>query len=821
MKISEILLSHPCIRYDVEVKHFTARKSTAIEWVILETIKKASSMPHYAEMSVGQLFREILLFSDSNLIIRPCILQLQGIRALDAEDVSDETDLDTIPMKNLRLTDEGLKMQKDGLLPGAENDNRFSIVFLQHEDRLIEGTVAGIKENPNGVIIGDEDEEPPFPAGLIREYLEKKRSTRRNKRNAFSWLLETTTIHDITPISTKVCWIDQRKEVNVGPGMICSIDGVDDEQLVSDALDRIEVPEAKIFQEAPLIEVNDPDLEFKDIILPAELRKTVSESVFRDDIYIIRDSFAPNIDMTPQQTGKSNKRIKTIIIAGNTGFSYELVGKQSIFHISDSVLPEDAIFIGRSGSVHIGKVTVHTQQIQKDLPIAFIPSNETDELVTICIQIVEKHFMQTPEVLLLLCALDEESLVDEYIRRAVTEKQTISEKTEYIAAINKITSEAYGKRIVSADRLENILIDEEAIKRSCTDSKALITLLNEYRDVKMFQQNDDLFLSVLRKALPNIKPVESIREIWDIWSALASIKNSLVTRVYRDGLARPIYSEKTIHEFLNMLSDDSIFSEDREYTAIESSILDFKRIILATEPELLPEISVDEMRSEEQVREALLAHRDKISILYSNVCNWQDAEKRFNDNVGDCSLYDIPGSYFSKIRKYMHDLEDSISIFFNDKTKKYKQIYIIDTCALMHEPSVIDEFDDNKALLIIPQIVINELHGLKESQTEDEAYSAREVIRKINAYESYEWLDLQEESHPELLPADMDKQLPDHKILSIAIKYIVKQPTVITDDNNMRNSAKAMSINVMSLENFHKSKQFSKDDSKKNKKKKH
>lgn len=821
MKISEILLSYPCVRYDVEVTHFTARKSTAIEWIILETIKKVSSMPQYADITIGQLFREILLISDGNLLIRPTILQLQGIRALDAEDISDETDLDTIPMKNLKLTDEGLKMQKDGLLPGAENDNRFSIVFLQHEDRLIESAVSGIKETPNGIKIGEEDEEPPFPAGLIREYLEKKRSTKRNKKNTFSWLLETTTIHDITPVSSSVCWIDKRKEIHVGPGMICSIEGIDDEALCSDALNSIEVPEAKIFQEAPLIEVRDPDLEFKDIILPAELRRTISESIFNDELYIIRDSFTPNIDLTTQQTGRSNKRSKTIIIAGESGFSYELVGKQRIIHVPENILPEDAIFVGKSGSVHVGKVTVHTRQTQRDIPIAFIPSDEANELSTICIQIVERHFRQNPEALVLLYSLGEDNLIDEYIRRSIAEKKSISDKTDYISAINKITSEAYGKRIVSSDQLENILIDEESIKTLCTDSNSLVALLNEYRDIKMFQQNDDLFLSLLRKAIPNIRPVETIRQIWDIWATLASIKKSLITRIYRDGIARPLYSEKILHEFLEMLRNDSIFSEDREYTPIESTILDMKRIILSTEPLLEPELSVDTMRSEESVREAILNHRDKISDLYNGVCNWQDVEKRFADNISDINLYDIPGSYFSQIRKYMHDLEEAVSVFFNDKTKKYKQVFIIDTCALMHEPSVIEEFDDNKALLLVPQIVINELHGLKESQDDEEALTAREVIRKINAYESYEWLDLQEKSHPELLPGDMDKQLSDHKILSIAIKYIVKQPIVITDDNNMRNSAAAMSIKSMNLEGFHKSKQFSRNDSKKSKKKKH
>ncbi len=823
MKISEITVSAPCVCYEIEVTHFTARKSTAIEWVILEAIKKASTLPQYANMSVGQLFREILMISDSNLLVLPCILQLQGLRALDALDISDETDLDTIPMKNLKLTEEGMKMQKNGLLPGTENDDHFSIAFLPKENRLIDTSAVGIKEYPSGIIPDEKEAEYPFPSGLIRDYLESKRSGKLHKRNAFSWLLETTTIHDISPIKSDICWIDQRKQLNVGPGMKCTIEGIDDDELCATALDNIEIPETSVFQNAPHVDVYDPDLEFKSIILPAEFHKTVSEAIFRDEIYLIHDSFSPNPDPSSLQFEKNSKKSKTIIIAGNTGFSYELVGRQSIFHVPDTLVPKDAVYIGKGGSVHIGKITVCTKESKRDLPIAFIPADEADELSTVCFQLVENHFLQSPEVLLLLNALGYEQLIDEYITRAIVKNETISEKADYLSRINSLSSEAYGKRIASLDRLENILIDEESIKCSCTDSKALITLLHECRNVKLFQQNDDLFLSLLRKTLPNIKPVDSIYEIWNLWEVVSDIKKSLISRIYREGLAKPLYTEKIINEFLEMIKDDSVFSVGSEYTAIESTIFDMKRIVMATEPILQPEISIDKVRSEEIVLEAVLAHKEKISFIYDNIRTWQDLEKRFSDNIGNYLFYDIPGTYFNKILTYMHEVESSVSLFFNDKTKKYKQVFIIDTCALMNDPSVIEEFDDNKALLIIPQIVLNELDRLKESQDGGIAQSARDVIRKINAYATYEWLDLQEESHSELLPCDMDKQRPDNLILSIAIKYVVKQPIVITDDNNMRNSASAMSVKSMNLDGFHKSKQFTHDDfmKNKNKKKKH
>ena len=129
MKLKDITLSYPAIQYSINVSHFTSRHSTAIEWLILEVIQKAMENPHLEDVSIASVFEQIFLINDANLLIKPCILSLRDGGALIIENIYDEADLKEVPMRNLRLTEEGMRMQRDGLLPGKVSEDSLTITF--------------------------------------------------------------------------------------------------------------------------------------------------------------------------------------------------------------------------------------------------------------------------------------------------------------------------------------------------------------------------------------------------------------------------------------------------------------------------------------------------------------------------------------------------------------------------------------------------------------------------------------------------------------------------------------------------------------------
>lgn len=200
MIIREINLSYPCIKYEVSVSHFTARKSTAIEWVILESIRKASMMEKYLSVPVATLFSEIFTISDADLLIRPCLLSLQDMGALIVDGVDDETELSTVPMRNLRLTSTGEKMQRDGLLPGDTHDNKLEIYYDVTNDSISQLNIHNCKAESTGLIKDGSDDLSlvNFPYISVKALLEEKK--KEKKKGKLYWLMPTTTINDIQPV---------------------------------------------------------------------------------------------------------------------------------------------------------------------------------------------------------------------------------------------------------------------------------------------------------------------------------------------------------------------------------------------------------------------------------------------------------------------------------------------------------------------------------------------------------------------------------------------------------------------------------------------
>ena len=210
--------------------------------------------------------------------------------------------------------------------------------------------------------------------------------------------------------------------------------------------------------------------------------------------------------------------------------------------------------------------------------------------------------------------------------------------------------------------------------------------------------------------------------------------------------------------------------------------------------------------------------------LYENVRQWKKEEEEFINKVIDLDEILKTDNPFMNVKKNIDGLRNALATFFDDSFMKFNEVYIADTSILLNEPNLISWFDGKRTLLVIPMIVLDELDGLKNSEDEEIAKKAREIIRNISKYSNCDWLNIKESSYPELISKDLDKERNDNKILSIAIKYCTKKPILLTDDTNFGNIAIANNIETMNLESYLTIKQAekttNKDSKKKNKKKK-
>ena len=82
MNVGVLQVSYPLKNLEVLVNHFTSRKSTVIEWGILELVKDAQYNPKLLNTNLYDIFEEILKINDADLLIKPCLIGLQDLEAI-------------------------------------------------------------------------------------------------------------------------------------------------------------------------------------------------------------------------------------------------------------------------------------------------------------------------------------------------------------------------------------------------------------------------------------------------------------------------------------------------------------------------------------------------------------------------------------------------------------------------------------------------------------------------------------------------------------------------------------------------------------------
>ena len=818
MIISEIALSYPCVKYTVKVSHFTARKSTAIEWVILEAINKCSFLQQYAGIQIESFFSHIFTITDADLLIRPCLISLHDMGAISISGIDDDTELSTVPMSTLSLTKAGQEMQKQGLLPGTMAEDTFSIYYDIISNSLLEENNS-YKEFSNGLKVMDleNDEDVDFPMTIIKNWIIDKQ--KKKKKGSMNWLTPTTRIDDISPFNSQILWKNVLKKIDIGKNLVWKVVGNEDEKIDEISLIQTNFYCPENYEELPIAEITNPDEEIEKIVQLSEINELIKDFIMEDELFCVDEKYYINIQS--KQLNKK-KKIRIGIVFNSNKFLSEDGKGQIIFKIPNQELVKNCVYFNAQKSIQIGKFEVRAGRESKGIALAYVPKNTHIEITSLLLEIVEQYFDQDSSVLFILSEIGMKGMFGKYVERILNNLETLQEKVDMIENINSKSIKYYNQKMISAIDFEKLLVDDKYIINKCQTFLGVKEVLKEYSSINTLRQNEGLFQKILKLILQNIGFKENIRDIWEIWKEIEGIKKSYLLWINKNELYKKVYSNVSINKLFERFDDDSLF-EINEYTYVEQILLNMKRIYISVK-EILPEIDIKKTHSQEKISEIILKHRDKLKELYDEVRKWKDEEERITTRVLELDELLVCNSAFSNTHDLMNKILKALAIFFDDSFMKYNKVYIVDTCTLMKEPSLISWFDDNKALLVIPMVVLDELDGLKSDEDEEKSYNAREVIRNIENYKSYEWLNRGEQSYPELIPKDLNKERNDSKILSIAIRYSAKQPVLLTEDKNLSNIADAIKIANMKLSSYQKMKSHeqlnTKKNSKKNKKKK-
>jgi rRNA-processing protein FCF1 len=808
----------------VSVTHFTPRNSTAIEWVILESVNLLQTKTKYQDVSIHRFFSDILQIADSNLLIKPCIIDLMDLGALEtSSEIYDSVDLAEVKMGELRLTDVGREMQMRGLLPGTEiqSDARFVYFLFDRSLSSVEKMYPTISQ---GVEIVDDDESPEnvdMPVQTIRSFLNDSQNVSR-----FSWMNANTEIRDIQDESdgddTQVKWQISSEIVNVSGDGVVSLQKYDSAFIVDKVIDYLAKNNSIDLQEGPFkekIAVKNIDEEYKKVVLPNAFMSTFRDEASRVPVFIVESSL---YDLGYfKKTEKSEVAPRIAIIYGdhafNCNYNFELKSLEIQIPFEMVASLRQVAYASRKSEFIIGNISLYSKNDKIPVTVALLPQKSIFDFESCCLAVVEKYAHENSDVLYILAGIDRMDLLVERIQFVLDESgKNLFERAKKMKDLSEKGLRYLGKRLFTLDAEKKLLLDKwepDAIQFS-----ELKALLEQLLSCETIAWSTGLFNMVVEKILSKTAAASSFENLLDLSKYVDSKKQ--VKEVFQSAhVLHKLGSDENIE--LLFKSFGKIPPQMSTLIGVEGGLISLQKAIADLKIEL-ERLGYNSDMSSTEKRFLILKNGDNLLALNVKVNGCKKARANLNEflrkrasiaktAIAGTDYFDKPDfALYQEAQSLVRDVIETITPYLGAQSANFDEIYIVDTCAVMAHPELMDSFKTNRAALIIPKTVLEELDRNKMKKEDEVDIKAQRAIKKIAecrdlTKQGKKWLFF-EEGNASLLPKEYnnaEKQPSgDDMILSVALKYKLKDPVIITNDINLSNKLYGEFIKQVSSDAF-------------------
>lgn len=789
MKLADVILSFPHVKYDVMVSHYAPRQATAVEWVILEAMQASTRDPNFKDAPFSAVFEDILSIKDAERLIKPVIFDLVGSGMILAEGLSDEAPLGKMSMSQFKLTEKGQKLRKDGILPARTMEDVVKVYYdvfgescKGSRERNLSAEATGIK-----VIEAESVDDIVFPSAAVRSYLESLRGSSNNRR-----LTKETQIQDLTASRAELSWKNIGRPFEIARNLTCYFNGMESPSLCAKALEQLDLPFAE--GHPSMVELG-PDVELNWFDNPERISSHVKELFTSSKVSVIR------ADYLDEMTGSIDKDVlrgKVLCIPFSRSFSARLEDGALLIEVQEGLFAEGTVSSFSKETLQIGNYELHAGDVMRCVTLLSSVSTKRGEIESICKEIATGHSGESLLAALPLFALGEKDLFQKVVLDALANRKGLSQKNAAIKDVNHAAKILFKSECISGEVTQAVLAEELArLFSGCTFDNIADKVAVIKRDFSW--ENDSRVLNeAVAIGLRSLPGPSSVAQIWALWTSLE--EQGIDVSSLDDDIVAPFYSEHCLNEIMSVFDSDDLYSL-QAFTVIERSILQLRRSCDSVST-LLSDADMYKPLTEEDARLLCMANKNALVQVYAELKSWQENQEILSGVGVDIEKVAYPDSPYARAAMSMKSVLAGISPFYDESLLRYAAVYVVDTCALMNSPTLVEAFEDSKALLIVPTLVLDELDGLKSSDDDEKALKARDAIRTIDNHRAFDWLNLRECGHPELLSDDCDKDRNDNKILSIAVRYIFKKPILITDDINLRNLAEANAIEAIGSAEF-------------------
>lgn len=800
----KIFFSKPYAKYKSIVTHFTSRKSTTIEWMILELIKRYSADNEYANISLKTIIENMLYVPDTDILVKPSIIELVKINAIEDKNnsIDENISLDRVSLSYLSLTQSGRELQERGLIPGKESEEEIIFIYdkLENDLKLEADNKIDLKKEHKGIELSN-DFDSIFDENRAREILEEKKD-----KGKFTWLQPTSEIKSIDKGEIEILWRDLSDEIDIGEnGKLELINYKDKEtfnKLLIENIDnlfkKLENIETKEFQ--PFDYCNFQNL--LNIFSAESIPDKIKSILNNRDFVIVNDNFKELINYETINTN-------LLLIYGKENFSIDIKDKKMIVNINENMPFDNCVALNKDKTnLCIADFEVYNDFGKKNIILGYSCryNNDFNNLEE---ELINKYIYYDARIILLCLFISKDNNI--FKNKVVEHFNNIKEIEDALNFLSSIINEA--KKIkLNDNEAKNILVNIISKNNKVNEIKD-IEKLKKYLNIlnnKKILDNDSLNKVYINIIKDNDIYAKNLEELESFYDTLKEYRipfkdiEAVIKNLYRNSFVDMIikYMNNTEYRY------EELSSTERQINSFANNIKNLSSSLQLKEKDLFKIISpsdlgkrVIEFYRNSNNKDAL--HSNNKDALLNNINNIDKIISEISSRLG------IKRESFKENKILSDTLQNIESIKpvvyqFNDKSvNNFNKIYVIDTNILMEEPKIFDYLNNN-SLMVIPNIVVEELDKLKSDKKDENkkqrAFQARESIRNI--LNNNKPNIRQEDSDGKILPDDFEKDKPDNLILSVALKFIVKDVYLLTDDNNLSAKAKGQKIKYISLEDF-------------------
>ena len=802
--IDKIKVSIPIFKIRSLVTHFTPRKPTVFEETLVDLVNQYGNDSRYRQANLEHFLQEILCIPDVEDMVRPSLEDLiVNPRVLKCG--KDSSSLEHIRIGDLSLTKTGREMLVKGYLPAEEAQHEIEDFYDPIKMKLCSNSnVTFSRRNEPGELKIDEDNfTDVFPQDLISKSIRKR---------DFGWLTNQTEIREIARSSSTTYWHELSGDIKVSLDGRISFEFSDTDyrdyfkhlqrDWVQDFLSSIFKSQEASFAHDETLNFQEISSEISQVLNPRdivnEFKSTENETHFVTYCDSVQHFITPQANCLVVCFGhEPEDPANWIEWNDESNGALVFLGK-------GSPIKNCRYLNSARGNVFVNNFRLTFNNECLTIPLAYSLKKDSQAInLDLLYNLLDKTITKArdPEAVLIQLFWQPgdvvwKTLFDKYIKTApgdLAEKVTTIES--YVQRLLHIRGDKkFDTWIKDTHDLILMHLRENQGSYQINEVRKCLEIINKPYLVRWRSE-------LLRELIGTIKTPEDLETLWkllDLFRETDEAKAFL--------FPSHLFSTKVLSEFLAKFSDDDFGEFLKDRTELETILAKLKRVEnLLKQAVACP---LDRFTSLSQFQNSV--KKVELGGVIELCHTWQtEYEKLVSQLAATCSFKAMEP--IERIHANVVEYAVFVKNFANQVPRSFTRIYVVDTNVFVDDPQILSKFSSSD-YIVVSKKVIDELDGFKKRKGIQD--QARQAMKQILSFKNQNPRKIHfEESNPLLLPRDYHNSA-DNLILSVALKYKLSNPILLTSDKGLTLKATAEKIRAKSLFEFSKARQVAKTSNK-------